>query len=567
MAFAIVGKDERVAGVDETGFRDEREIEDLVSLSLSEIFPCLKQLTNQFSVMMPGDVGMDKDHNYIIDTLAFDSEKKCFVVIEYKNKIDNGVIGQVLGYVEMIVKNKANCMHVNRDSGMTLEDYDWDAGYAIIISPAHSSKQTVAVSTLLKLDDNLIKMYEIRKFANFIVTLDRIQGNPVCADNLLNDHSRINDSGIFNGEMLLKKFEQEINNIGHVLRKDLQGRVAIKTSTGKNICIIKVQAKRLKLYYGTRKRHNVLHKDNFVLYDEKAPRQFGAGEYWSVITDSDDIKRSIKILKTVYEFLTSSEESHSLQDNAKLDVKYSGDKLHDAFESMIHGIGRLKREDMHRYTVYRTLEKMNVCTIIEQANRLKLYYAPRDHNHVLHKDSFVVYDTRGRLHGAGDYMSIINNLDDIDKAIEPLKKTYDWRMNQSNFTTNPSNNKKELLEKFEQMIRGIEHVQRKELKGRIAYKTFKGNNICVIMKLQKRFKLYYGIRRRHGLLHEDDFIKYDEKAPRKFGTGEYWCFINNFDEVDKAIKLFKKVNKFLVTTKNLGPRFPSPYSLPSKRKR
>ncbi|MDA7941873.1 MAG: hypothetical protein MPJ06_08165 [Nitrosopumilus sp.] len=428
-AFAKIGRDDRMVGMEETGFKDEREIEDLVSSNLSEIFPCLKKLANQFPVEVPGEVGMDKSRGFIIDTLAFDSQKKCFVVIEYKNKIDNGLIGQVLGYKELIAKNKADFMYVHENSGMTVKDYDWSLPYVIIISPAHTYKQSAAIETLLKLDDNLIKMYEIQKFDDSVVTLDRIKGTPVCTGSHITGSDPIIVGGEpgLGGNALLKKFEEALNGIGDITRKDLKSRLAYKMPTGKNICIVMNQKKRLKIYYGIREYDEILHEDNFVQYDKKAPRKFGAGEYLSVITDFAGIDRAAKLLKMIYEFHTNSERLSGKNKTGSMD-KHTGIELHDAFESMIHGVGRLKRNDLYRYTVYRTSNEMNVCTIIEQANRLKLYYAPRDHNHILHGDDFVVYDRRGRLHGAGDYMSLIHTREDVDRAMTPLKKVYDWRM-------------------------------------------------------------------------------------------------------------------------------------------
>ena len=445
-AFAKIGRDDRMLGMEETGFKDEREIEDLVSSNLSEIFPCLKKLANQFSVEVPGEVGMDKSRGFIIDTLAFDSEKKCFVVIEYKNKIDNGLIGQVLGYKELIAKNKADFMYVHENSGMTVKDYDWSLPYVIIISPAHTYKQSAAIEHLLRMDDNLIKMYEIQKFDDFIVTLDRIKGTPVCGsrhsgqrpDKVVirpgSDHSPA-----LAANTLLKKFDSLIDDVIHVERRKLKRYIAYKLPTGRNICTVIASKNRLKIYYAADTRDNILHEDDFVKLYQLGKKYYGGGDYMSIITSTEDARRAVGLVKKIHDFVTGSTGSvHDRYPSTSGHIRQSGyrpsrnagntgHQLLTKLESVILDMGRLERKKLTRYIVYRLSAGKNVCTIIPQKNRLKLYYAPRDHNHVLHEDDFVRYDRIGRLHGAGDYMSIISDFEDIDKAIGPLKRVYEWR--------------------------------------------------------------------------------------------------------------------------------------------
>lgn len=290
----------KLSRIDENRFRKESEIEKMISSNFSVIFPCLDHLQDQFSIKIP-----NKNTGFRFDTLAFDREKNCFVVIEYKKKLDRGLINQILGYRATITTNKYEYMIAHRNK-LPSHKYNWDLTYMIVISPEYTEKQMLAIEGLG--DDNIIKMYEIRKFGNSIVTLDRIKGTPICDGNTTDGRfdpkdSNDNDSDV---KVLLKKFEKLVNDVKYVERRDLKGRISYKTLSGRNICVIMKSQKRFKLYYGIRERDGVLEEDGFIKYDKDAPRKFGTGQYWSLITTSTEVDSAFKLFKKVQKFLSSS---------------------------------------------------------------------------------------------------------------------------------------------------------------------------------------------------------------------------------------------------------------------
>lgn len=111
----------------------------------------------------------------------------------------------------------------------------------------------------------------------------------------------------------------------------------------------------------------------------------------------------------------------------------SDQKMHNLFEKLDRKIKdnmRVEHKKLPSYTAYRLPTGKNICTIKQKKNYLKLYYASRKHDKILSGDEFVKYHKSGRHYGAGDYMSVISNPDDINKVIKPLKKVFDWRTRQ-----------------------------------------------------------------------------------------------------------------------------------------
>ena len=89
--------DDRVFKVSDTEFTElsaikfakEKPMQELIQKHLDKMLG-LKLLESEFSV----DNGV-----YWLDTVAFDREKNTFVIIEYKNKLDTGVLDQARTYL------------------------------------------------------------------------------------------------------------------------------------------------------------------------------------------------------------------------------------------------------------------------------------------------------------------------------------------------------------------------------------------------------------------------------------------------------------------------------------
>lgn len=76
----------------------EKYIQDLFSENLSNIFSNLIFLAKECGLeSISGERGVHR-----LDTLAFDKDKKCFVIIEYKNKSASELASQIKTYLDCL---------------------------------------------------------------------------------------------------------------------------------------------------------------------------------------------------------------------------------------------------------------------------------------------------------------------------------------------------------------------------------------------------------------------------------------------------------------------------------
>ena len=155
-----------LAELDDIGFGDEDQLHRLIESNIETLFPGLMFLSREFRQLDGGQ--------YIPDTLAFDEQQNTFVVIEYKNKLDRGVIDQTKAYLRRMKKNKpAIVMAYLKSEGdglFDLESYNWDV-YAIIMAPEFSRNQIDSTE-----DDKSLELHEIRRYDVGVLTVRRVGG-------------------------------------------------------------------------------------------------------------------------------------------------------------------------------------------------------------------------------------------------------------------------------------------------------------------------------------------------------------------------------------------------------
>lgn len=150
--------------IKEIKFKTEKEIQDLVSNNLEILFG-LKLVKNEMSI-----------RNMRLDTLAFDEQTKSFVIIEYKNTRSFSVIDQGIGYLSLMLNNKADFVLEYSDKLSKYIDknhFDWSSSRVIFISPSFSSYQKESVN----FKDLPIELWEIKIFENKTISLNQINQN------------------------------------------------------------------------------------------------------------------------------------------------------------------------------------------------------------------------------------------------------------------------------------------------------------------------------------------------------------------------------------------------------
>jgi len=172
----------------EKPFIQERDMQLLVEADLKQCFG-LQFVASEFSPQ--GDLR--------IDTLAFDPEQKSFVIIEFKRGNSWSVIDQGATYLSLLLDRrdsfvlKLNQIHNTR---LMPKDIDWEASRVIFVAPSFNAYQEGS----LGFRDLPIELWEIRRYENGIIALNRIQTS--------RKNARLSDLDNTSGD--LKKVRKEI---------------------------------------------------------------------------------------------------------------------------------------------------------------------------------------------------------------------------------------------------------------------------------------------------------------------------------------------------------------------
>ena len=155
-----------LAELDDIGFGDEGQLHKLIESNIGALFHDLTFLRREFRELDGGQ--------HIPDTVAFDKGQNTFVVIEYKNKLDRGVIDQAKAYLKYMKKNKhALVMEYIKSKGdglLDLKSYNWNV-YAIIMAPEFNQNQIDGAE-----EEQSLELYEIRRYDAGILTARRVSG-------------------------------------------------------------------------------------------------------------------------------------------------------------------------------------------------------------------------------------------------------------------------------------------------------------------------------------------------------------------------------------------------------
>lgn len=147
--------------IKEKPFKLEKEIQNIVEKNLQTLLG-LDFIKTEFSI-----------GTFCIDSLAFDSDKKSFVIIEYKRDKNFSVIDQGYAYLSLMLNNKAEfILEYNESKSGTLKrnDVDWSQSKVLFVSPNFTTYQKEAIN----FKDLPIELWEIKRFTNDTLSFEQI---------------------------------------------------------------------------------------------------------------------------------------------------------------------------------------------------------------------------------------------------------------------------------------------------------------------------------------------------------------------------------------------------------
>ena len=296
---ALYKKNHTLEYITEVSFKFEREIQKLVEQNLGLLLK-LKLIRSEFAL-----------NSFRIDTLAFDSEAKAFVIIEYKRDKTFSIIDQGYAYLSLMLNNKADfILEYNETQGETLKrtDVDWTQSKVVFISPTFTAYQREAIN----FKDLPIELWEIKKFEN-----DSISFEEVKKASLKESIKTISDSSdamksvskevkVYTEQDHLNKVDFETRELYEQVRDriiNMSDNVVIQAKkqtigfkVNNNIfCDVILQGKGLKIYLNL--KSNELLDQKKIARDVSNVGHWGNGAYEIKLADLDDIDYILSLIK------------------------------------------------------------------------------------------------------------------------------------------------------------------------------------------------------------------------------------------------------------------------------
>ncbi|ARW34072.1 DUF5655 domain-containing protein [Lactiplantibacillus plantarum] len=295
-----------------SSFNTERELQDLIENNL-ELVLGIQFIVSEFTV-----------GHYRLDTVAYDSEVRAFVIIEYKRTSKDSVVDQGTAYLNTLLQHKADfTLAYNEKLGARarVADFDWTQTRVVFIAGSYTNYQKDAID-----NPNLpIELYEARKTENGYLTLLQIMNNSENSRfankvSALSSQSKViskaadvdqvSDLKPYTEEMFLDKATANICD----LYDELKAAILLWDS--------EFEVKPTKVYIGLRiKHHNVvdllpqksqlkiwinlskgeLNDPNNLLRDVSSIGHWGNGDYEVIIKDDTQIEYILSLIKQAWE--------------------------------------------------------------------------------------------------------------------------------------------------------------------------------------------------------------------------------------------------------------------------
>ena len=299
-------RDNNLVEIHEKSFDSEKMIQTMVEKNLDSIFSGLEFVETEFQI-----------DDLRSDTIAFDSEKKSFVIIEYKNIKDHSLIDQGVSYYQLLHEKKENFVllynkKLNKTAGVS--DINWDETRVIFISPEYTKYQKRASG----FQGLPIELYEIKKYHDNMITLNRIgDSKSQSPDSPKSSKPRITLSAYIEEDYLAGKYHnqhptEETKKLWNQLKetientfediefiqKKIYARYSLRDG-GSSICTLEALKNKITLNYST-SNMTLLETSEFV-EDVSNIGHHGIGNFRSSIENSEDITKAIPLIQKIYD--------------------------------------------------------------------------------------------------------------------------------------------------------------------------------------------------------------------------------------------------------------------------
>lgn len=288
--------------IKQLSFKLEKEIQDLTEKNLNVIFG-LHIVKSEFYL-----------NRLRIDTLAYDNENNCFVIIEYKRDKNFSVIDQGYAYLSLMLNNKADFIlgyNENCNKNLKKNNVDWSQSRVLFVSPAFSKYQQQAIN----FKDLPIELWEISKYENNLIQYVRLRSHENSESiNKISKKSDIvkkvsNEVKIYTEENHLSHCSKEIKLLYNELKNQILSideniemipkKKYIAFKSNKNFVDVLPQKKKIKFWLNLSKGQ--LKDINSIARDVSNVGHWGNGDYEVSFSNSEELLVVLSLIKQSYE--------------------------------------------------------------------------------------------------------------------------------------------------------------------------------------------------------------------------------------------------------------------------
>lgn len=297
---------------------NEAEIHGLMERNIGAVFPGMDLVASKKKV-----------DDLVPDTVAFDTERNSFVILEYKNAENKGLVEQGDAYYKLMLDNQKKFVDMYEDAkGKVLgkDDVNWDEARVILVSPSFNKYQ-------LRAGPMYYPRVEMRKISLCgmpipgyrLVALELVNGVDAQPGGEGKGAAGSKAGGELPGDAATKYTEEEylagkyyasgaseqtrqlyyalrdaiLDAFPGVQKRQTAWYAGFYTRSGNSaVCTVLVLKSSIKLFYSTT-RQDVVQTSQFVAYNENDRR--GIGKYTSCIGSEADVAAAIPIVDQVYQ--------------------------------------------------------------------------------------------------------------------------------------------------------------------------------------------------------------------------------------------------------------------------
>jgi len=297
MALFNITNNQIIERIKEYPFKLEKEIQNLTEQNLRIIFD-LDFVRSEFALK-----------NFRIDTLAFDTETSCFVIIEYKRDKNYSVVDQGYAYLSLMLNNKADfILEYNENCKNTLRrnDVDWSQSKVIFISPSFTSYQKEAIN----FKDLPIELWEVKRYSNKTVSYSQLRtsGAQESIKTISKENNAIDvvtrEIKVYTEEEHLTKASDEIKELYEKMKESILNldsldikvkKLYIAFVASSNVVDIHIQRKALKMWINL--PIGQLDDPKKLCRDVSTTGHWGNGDYELQVKNDDDLEYIMSLIK------------------------------------------------------------------------------------------------------------------------------------------------------------------------------------------------------------------------------------------------------------------------------